>query len=123
MALLALPTAGKTVRKRFMLNAADRVADQFKHFVGGEHLRLHMELVLELVVVDARVAGGEDQHAALRRFEGEGLGDASAFDAEGLRGQLDRGGGDGKFNDAVFDPEGAEVSASFLYGHGLPLKT
>ena len=103
-------------------DAAHRVADQLKNLVGGEHLGLHVKLVFELVVVDPGVARGEDQHAALRRFERERFRDAGALHAESQRGQLDRGGGDGEFDDPILDPEGTEIGAAFLYGHVLPLK-
>ncbi len=102
--------------------SSDRMADKLEHFIGGEHFRLHVEFVFELVVVDARVPGGEDQHTAVRRFEGESLRDASAFDAERLGSQLDRGGGDGEFDDTVLDPEGTKIGAAFFYGPGIPLK-
>ena len=55
-----------------------------------------MEIVLELVVVDAGVACGEDQHAAVSGLEGEGLRNARALNAQGLGSKLHRSGGDSK---------------------------
>ncbi len=95
MALLALPTAGNTVSKRlrlssrytgmpsFMPKGTRRrpVADQLEHLVRREHLRLKVEILLELVVVYPRVAGCEDKHAAVIGFEGQRLCDAGALDA------------------------------------------
>ena len=49
-------------------HAADRVADQLKHLVRREHLRLEVEILLELVVVYPRVAGCEDTAYSPRRF-------------------------------------------------------
>ena len=66
-------------------DAADRVADELKHLVGGEHLRLVVEFLLELVVVYARVASRQDeQRASVGTLEGEALGYARALDTQGF---------------------------------------
>ena len=94
------------------------MADQLQHLVGGQHLGLEVELLLELVVVYPRVAGGEDeQRPALRLFEGQGLGYPRAIDAQGLGRKLHRGAGDRELYDAVLHAELTEIRAPSLNGH------
>ena len=45
-----------------------------------------MELFLEFMVVDARISGGKDQHAAVRRLERQRFCDPRARNAKGLLG-------------------------------------
>ena len=70
-------------------DSADRVAHPFGRLVMGEHLRLHVEGFLVLVVVHLDVTRGEDEDSPAILVEGQRLGDAALLAAEGLGGQGD----------------------------------
>ena len=119
MALLALPTAGNTVSKRLRLSSRytgmpSFMPNQLKHLVCREHLRLEVEILLELVVVYPCVAGCEDKHTALVGLEGQRLCDAGALDAQSLSRQLNGCGGNGEFLNSVLQSESSEICAAFF---------
>ena len=103
-------------------HAADRVSDKRKHLIGRKHFGLQVEFVLEFVVVDPGVAGGENQHAAVRGFKRQRFCNTRAFYAECLSSQIDSRGRNGKFDHALFHAESTKVCASFFDGHGIPLR-
>ena len=95
------------------------MAHQLQHLIGGEHLGLHVEFVLELAVIDAGVACRQDEHAAILGLEGQGLGDPGAFHAQGLGGQFHRCGGHGELLHPVLNSQRPEVGAAFFNRHDL----
>ena len=64
------------------------MAHQLQHLVGREHLGLHVEFFLEFMVINARIAGGEDQHAAVRRFERQRFCDPRTLNTKSLCRQI-----------------------------------
>ena len=50
-------------------HAAHRMAYKLKDLVGGEHFRLHMELILEFAIIDSCISRGKDEYAAIVLLE------------------------------------------------------
>ena len=48
-----------------------------------------MEFLLEFMIINARISGGKDQHAAVRRLERQCFRDPRTLDTEGLCSQID----------------------------------
>ena len=66
------------------------MSDYTKNLFGCEHFGLHVEFILELVVIDPCVACCEDQDTAIILFERECLCNPCAFNTERKRCKLDR---------------------------------
>ena len=102
-------------------DAAHRMADQLLHLVGGKHLGLHVEFGFELMVVDARVARSEDQHASVGGFEGERFGNSCALYAQSLRSQINGCRGYSEFLDPILETQAQKIRACFFRLHELHL--
>lgn len=94
---------------------ADRMADKRENFISGEHLRLEMEELFELVIINPRISGGKDQHTAGIGLERERLCNTGAVNAEGEGGKFYRGGRDVKLADAILHAQSAEKRPAFFY--------
>ena len=93
------------------------MADHLGGLIGGEHLGLGVEGVLELAVVHADVACGNHQHRAAVHQIGERLGDARGLHVQRLGGQLHGGAGDVKFLNPILHIPLLQIVAHALDGH------
>ena len=82
--------------------------------IGSEHFRFHVELFLELVIVDPRIAGSKDEYAAVVSFKGQRFCNACALDSESESRKLDRCAGDGKLPYPVLHAELTEICTAFF---------
>lgn len=93
------------------------MADEGLAVASGDHLRLAVEGLLEFVVVDPRITGGDDDERGVVQKEGHGLGDVCLLAAEGLRRQRHRGGGPRQIDHPVLQTEAGKVRFHLFKGH------
>ncbi|MCY1444386.1 hypothetical protein D9M71_608530 [compost metagenome] len=99
-------------------DAADRVAGQFGHFLGRQHLRLAAERFLELAVVQPRIAARDYQHGAFADAQGQRLGDPPRFHAMGLGGEGNGSGAGVQFDDVDVGGLLGEEGTNRFQAHG-----
>lgn len=65
-------------------DTAHRVAGQRNHCLGIKHLGLAAQCVLDLLVINTRIATGHQQYILLTHAKGQGLGNLPRFNAMGF---------------------------------------
>ena len=93
------------------------MTNQLYDLICREHLGLHVKFLFEFMVINTRITGGKNQHAAVCSLERQRLCDPRALNTECLCRQIDGRARDCKLLHTVFHAKLPEICSSCFNRH------